>query len=137
MFARSASPKRCLNARHATEALTAAVIQAVQWCDLPANKTVLVAILRRLAWFNVLSADISPRLNGLVEYDGGRIIADPQLSMKFWRNHASYPFQSHDLWLLIENIRWAYWRRTPTRARWWRRSIARMCGVPRRRGPAC
>ena len=116
MSARSASPKRCLNARHATEALTAAVIQAVQWCYPPANKTVLAAILRRLAWFNVLSADISPRLNDLVEYDGGFIIATPQFSMELWRNHASYSFQSHDLWLLTENIRWAYCRRTPTRA---------------------
>jgi nitrate/nitrite transport system substrate-binding protein len=26
--------------------------------------------------------------------------------MKFWRDHASYPFQSHELWFLTENIRW-------------------------------
>ncbi|MNE94612.1 Nitrate transport protein NrtA precursor [compost metagenome] len=26
--------------------------------------------------------------------------------MKFWRDHASYPFQSHDSWFLTENIRW-------------------------------
>jgi nitrate/nitrite transport system substrate-binding protein len=26
--------------------------------------------------------------------------------MKFWADHASYPFQSHDLWFLTENIRW-------------------------------
>ena len=26
--------------------------------------------------------------------------------MKFWRDFASYPFQSHDLWFLTENIRW-------------------------------
>ena len=26
--------------------------------------------------------------------------------MKFWRDHASYPFQSHDLWFLTEDIRW-------------------------------
>ena len=26
--------------------------------------------------------------------------------MKFWRDHASYPFQSHELWFLTENQRW-------------------------------
>jgi len=28
--------------------------------------------------------------------------------MKFWQNYASYPFKSHDLWFLTENIRWGY-----------------------------
>ena len=26
--------------------------------------------------------------------------------MKFWRDHASYPFKSHDAWFVTENIRW-------------------------------
>ena len=26
--------------------------------------------------------------------------------MKFWRDHASFPFKSHDLWFLAENMRW-------------------------------
>jgi nitrate/nitrite transport system substrate-binding protein len=26
--------------------------------------------------------------------------------MKFWSDYASYPFKSHDLWFLTENIRW-------------------------------
>ncbi len=28
--------------------------------------------------------------------------------MKFWQNSDSYPYKSHDLWFLIENIRWGY-----------------------------
>lgn len=28
--------------------------------------------------------------------------------MKFWRDNASYPYQSHDLWFLTEDIRWGY-----------------------------
>ena len=28
--------------------------------------------------------------------------------MKFWQDHASYPFQSHELWFLTENQRWGY-----------------------------
>ena len=26
--------------------------------------------------------------------------------MKYWRDFASYPFQSHELWFLMENVRW-------------------------------
>src|SRR3979490_1949563 len=26
--------------------------------------------------------------------------------MKFWSAHASYPFNSHDLWFVTEDIRW-------------------------------
>jgi len=26
--------------------------------------------------------------------------------MKFWRDNASYPYQSHELWFLTENVRW-------------------------------
>ena len=28
--------------------------------------------------------------------------------MKFWSDFASYPFKSHDLWFLTEDIRWGY-----------------------------
>jgi len=26
--------------------------------------------------------------------------------MRYWNDHASYPFQSHDLWFLTEDMRW-------------------------------
>jgi nitrate/nitrite transport system substrate-binding protein len=26
--------------------------------------------------------------------------------MKFWRDYASFPFKSHDLWFIAENMRW-------------------------------
>ena len=26
--------------------------------------------------------------------------------MRYWNNYASYPFKSHDLWFLTENLRW-------------------------------
>jgi nitrate/nitrite transport system substrate-binding protein len=29
----------------------------------------------------------------------------PQM-MRYWNDFASYPFQSHDLWFLTEDIRW-------------------------------
>lgn len=107
-------PEKCLGLRadfvaqnpRATEALVAAVIEAAQWCDVTANKAEMANILGRRAWFNVPPADILPRLQGIVDYGDGRNVTNYDLAMKFWRDHASYPFQSHDLWFLTENIRW-------------------------------
>lgn len=90
----------------AAEALTAAVIEAQRWCDLDANKAEMSAIIGRRAWFNVPVTDILPRSQGIIDYGDGRRVTNPDIAMKFWRDHASYPFRSHDLWFLTEDIRW-------------------------------
>jgi nitrate/nitrite transport system substrate-binding protein len=90
----------------AAEVLTAAVIEAARWCDEPANKAEMCAIIGRRAWFNVPVADILPRAQGNIDHGDGRKVADSPLLMKFFRDHASYPFPSHDLWFLTEDIRW-------------------------------
>ena len=107
-------PEKCLALRadfierhpNATRALTAAVIEAAQWCDEAANKEEMCAILGRRAWFNVPPADIIGRMRGEVDYGDGRRVTNTDITMKFWRDHASYPFRSHDLWFLAENQRW-------------------------------
>lgn len=90
----------------AAEALTAAVIEAQRWCDLDANKQEMCTIIGKRAWFNVPVADIFPRSLGNFDYGDGRKVEGSPLLMKFWRDHASYPFRSHDLWFLTEDIRW-------------------------------
>jgi nitrate/nitrite transport system substrate-binding protein len=90
----------------AAEALTAAVIEAQRWCDEPGNKAEMCAILGRRAWFNVPVADILARSMGTIDYGDGRKVEGSPLLMKFWRDHASYPFRSHELWFLTEDIRW-------------------------------
>lgn len=91
---------------NATKALLMAVMEAQQWADDMANKDELAAVVGKRAWFNVPAADIAGRLKGDYDYGSGRIeTASPNL-MKFWRDHASYPFQSHEKWFLAENIRW-------------------------------
>lgn len=90
----------------ATEAMTAAVIEAARWCDVPANKQEMCEILSRRAWFNVPVGDIIGRMRGEVDYGDGRTLTNTDITMKFWRDHASYPFRSHDLWFLTENQRW-------------------------------
>ncbi len=90
----------------ATEALAAATIEAARWCDTPANHVELAQILGRRAWFNVPPNDIQGRIQGIIDFGDGRRVTDPNIAMKFWRDHASYPFRSHDLWFLTEDIRW-------------------------------
>ena len=90
----------------AAQALTAAVIQAQMWADQPANKPQLATMLGRRAWFNVPPSDILPRSLGDIDYGDGRTATGSPVRMKFWADHASYPFQSHDLWFLTENQRW-------------------------------
>ncbi len=90
----------------AAVALAAAVIEAQQWADRMENKAAMAEMLGRSNWFNVPAADILPRLSGDVDYGDGRKVQGSPVRMKFWADHASYPYQSHDLWFLTEHIRW-------------------------------
>ena len=90
----------------ATQALLMAVLEAQQWCDKMENKEEMAAILGRRQWFNVPPADVAGRLKGDINYGNGRMAKGTDLYMKFWKDHASYPFQSHDSWFLTEDIRW-------------------------------
>ena len=90
----------------AAAALTAAVIEAQIWCEDLANKDEMAAILGKRAWFNVPPADIAPRAKGDIDFGDGRTLKNSSLRMKFFADDASYPFQSHELWFLTEDIRW-------------------------------
>jgi nitrate/nitrite transport system substrate-binding protein len=90
----------------ATKALTMAILEAQMWCDNPANRQEMAEIVGRRAWFNVPAADIFGRTNGAINYGDGRTVENSPHVMKYWRDHASYPFRSHELWFLTEDIRW-------------------------------
>ena len=90
----------------AAKALLMAVMEAQQWCDRMENKQEMCEIVSRRAWFNVPVADILPRVMGDYNYGLGREVKNSPHLMKFWRDFTSYPFQSHDLWFLTENMRW-------------------------------
>ncbi|WP_294643312.1 CmpA/NrtA family ABC transporter substrate-binding protein [uncultured Aureimonas sp.] len=93
----------------AAKALTMAVLEAQQWCDAMENKDELASIVSKRAWFNVPTKDIANRLKGTYDYGNGKpVVENSPHIMKFWRDHASYPFQSHDLWFLTEDQRWGY-----------------------------
>ncbi|MDX6805863.1 CmpA/NrtA family ABC transporter substrate-binding protein [Terrihabitans sp. PJ23] len=90
----------------ATKALLMAVQEAQMWCDEMANKDEMASIVSKRSWFNVPPKDIIERIKGNFDYGTGRSETNSPHLMKFWRDQASYPFQSHDLWFLTEDIRW-------------------------------
>ncbi|QCJ00013.1 CmpA/NrtA family ABC transporter substrate-binding protein [Agrobacterium larrymoorei] len=91
---------------NAAKAILMAVMEAQQWCDSMDNKEEMSAILGKRQWFNVPPKDVLGRLKGDINYGNGRVAHGTDLQMKFWKDGASYPFQSHDSWFLAENIRW-------------------------------
>lgn len=91
---------------NAARALTMAVQEAQIWCDAAANKEEMAQIVSRRSWLNVPAKDIVERIRGRYDYGTGRVVEDSPHAMKFWRDQASYPFRSHELWFLTEDIRW-------------------------------
>ena len=91
-----------------TRAILMAAMEAAQWADDFANKEELATILGKRSWFNVPPKDVLGRLKGDINYGNGRVANATGLEMKFWKDHASYPFKSHDAWFLTEDIRWGY-----------------------------
>jgi nitrate/nitrite transport system substrate-binding protein len=90
----------------ATQAILMAVMEAQMWCEKMENRAEMSEIVGRRQWFNVPVADIIGRARGDINYGNGRIAKGTKQYMKFWSDHASYPFKSHDLWFLTEDIRW-------------------------------
>nr|CAA79656.1 probable periplasmic protein [Thermoleptolyngbya oregonensis PCC 8501] len=91
----------------AAKALLMAVQEAQIWCDDPANKEEMCQIVSGREWFKVPVEDILERSKGNFDL-GVRQLENSPLLMKFWNDAASYPFKSHDLWFLTEDIRWGY-----------------------------
>src|SRR6476646_7161273 len=91
---------------NAAKAILMAVMEAQQWCDKPENKQEMSEIVGKRQWFNVPVADIVGRAKGDINYGNGRVEKGTKQFMKFWQDHASYPFKSHDTWFVTEDIRW-------------------------------
>jgi nitrate/nitrite transport system substrate-binding protein len=91
---------------NAARALLMAVMAAQQWCDKAENREEVAAIVAKRQWINVPVADVTERMKGNFDYGTGRVVKDSPHIMKYWRDFASYPFQSHDLWFITEDMRW-------------------------------
>jgi nitrate/nitrite transport system substrate-binding protein len=92
----------------AAKALVMAVQEAQIWCDDMKNKEEMANIVSKREYFKAPAKDILDRAKGKIDFGNGRVEENSPHIMKFWANDASYPYQSHDLWFLTENIRWGY-----------------------------
>ena len=90
----------------AAKALLMAVMEAQQWCEKMENKEELSAIVAKKQWINVPYEDVVERMKDKFDYGTGRVVEKHPEMMRYWNDQASYPFQSHDLWFLTEDIRW-------------------------------
>jgi bicarbonate transport system substrate-binding protein len=95
---------------NAAKAILMAVMEAQQWCDDPANRTEMAKLLSGRQFFNVAQDILMPPLEGRYELgDGKAAVNDIKLGPLYWKDSVgsvSYPYKSHDLWFLTENIRW-------------------------------
>jgi nitrate/nitrite transport system substrate-binding protein len=97
----------------AAKALLMAVMEAQQWSDKAENKAELAAIMGKRQWMNCPVEDVLDRTSGKFDYGiPGKVVENSPHIMKYWRDFASYPFQSHDLWFLTEDIRWGKYEAT-------------------------
>ena len=94
----------------ATLAMLKAVQEAQIWCQDPANLDELCEITSKDKYFKTSVEDIKPRLAGTFDFGDGRTVTDSPLRMFFWKDtdSHSFPYKSHDLWFLTEDIRWGY-----------------------------
>lgn len=92
----------------ATMALLKAVLEAQMWCDKLENKAEMAKITAENKWIKTKEKAIVGRAKGIYDYGDGRVVKNSPHLMKFWRDHASYPYKSHDTWFVTENIRWSY-----------------------------
>jgi len=90
----------------AAQAITMAVMEAQMWCDKMQNRPAMCSIVSGRQYINVPMGDILPRLQGTVNFGDGRQVQGSPHIMKFWADNASFPFKSHDLWFLTEDVRW-------------------------------
>jgi nitrate/nitrite transport system substrate-binding protein len=91
---------------NAARALLMAVQDAQMWCDKLENRKEVAQIVSKRQWIGAPVTDLIDRLEGKFDYGTGRVVTNSPHIMKYWRDHASYPYQSHELWFLTENARW-------------------------------
>lgn len=90
----------------AAKAMLMAIQEAQVWCDKDENKEEMCKILSADKYVKAPVSDILERAKGNFNMGNGRTLQNSDLLMKFWRENAAYPFKSHDMWFITENMRW-------------------------------
>ncbi|BAY79537.1 bicarbonate transport system substrate-binding protein (plasmid) [Nostoc linckia NIES-25] len=96
----------------ATKALLKGIIEAQQWLDNFDNRKEAAQILAGRNYFNLPSPEIlADPYQGKYDMGDGRKIDDKSMAAFYWKDekgNVSYPYKSHDLWFLVENVRWGF-----------------------------
>jgi nitrate/nitrite transport system substrate-binding protein len=92
----------------AAQAMLMAVQEAQIWCDDLNNAQELCEILSQREWVNAPVKDIIDRTKGNYDFGDGRTLENSDLRQTYWNRSASFPFKSHELWFVTEDIRWGY-----------------------------
>ena len=91
----------------ATKAILMATMEAQQWCEKAENREETAAICAKRQWINCPVEDVTDRMKGKFDYGiPNKLVENSPHVMRYWADHASYPFQSHDQWFLTEDTRW-------------------------------
>ena len=89
-----------------TDALLRALDRAAAWCDAPANRDALAALLAREAYLDQPAELILPALTGHLPLARGAPAADISDLLIFHREAANFPWRSQGLWIYAQLLRW-------------------------------
>jgi bicarbonate transport system substrate-binding protein len=95
----------------ATKALLKGVMEAQQWLDNFDNRKEAAEILAGRNYFNLPAEVLLDPFMGKYEMGEGRVIDDRKMAAYYWKDEkgsVSYPYKSHDLWFIIESVRWGF-----------------------------
>jgi len=96
----------------ATKALLKGIMEAQQWLDKFENRQEAAEILAVKKYFGLSSpAVLANPYQGKYDMGDGRKIDDKSMAAYYWKDEkgsVSYPYQSHDLWFITENVRWGF-----------------------------
>ncbi len=96
----------------ATKAILKGIMEAQQWLDNFDNRKEAAQILAGRNYFNLSSPEIlADPYQGKYDMGDGRKIDDKSMAAYYWKDEkgsVSYPYKSHDLWFITENVRWGF-----------------------------
>lgn len=96
----------------ATKALLKGIMEAQQWLDKFENRQEAAQILAAKKYFGLSSPEVLANpYQGKYDMGDGRKIDDKSMAAYYWKDEkgsVSYPYQSHDLWFITENVRWGF-----------------------------
>lgn len=96
-------------ARHNGETLTKlliALVEAARWCSKKENKLQLAQILSQSQYINMSDTRILPGLDGSILANECLDSNASPVFMEQYESAATFPWQSHALWLYTQMVRW-------------------------------